>query len=117
MKNLIFITIALLSFSARADVTVIKSNLNGELTELPNGTFQLINPTITVGKKNYCIYQGADSAKAVCQMLGKRYIAEALTSVSAETERIIQFREDNSMVLTEPVGYSTYTVANVITCK
>jgi hypothetical protein len=117
MKKFALVVLAAFSMSAMADVRVIKSSLDATMTELPDGTFQVLNPTLNLGGTFYHIIGNGSSGRSVCEMVGKSFVDYQSTNISAATETVVNFKNKNAMEILEPVGRDYWPVFKVLTCK
>lgn len=96
MKSIISLTVALVAVftgnSAHADLTIVRSALEGTATELPGGILQVYEPRIKIGENSYSLHRLKGSKKMeqlACGLIGKK----AISSTTKEIFTDYNFRQ------------------------
>lgn len=75
MKFLLFLMAFSITAYVCADVRVVKSEITGTGTELPNGIFQILDPKLTIGNLNLYLYTAKETPRTACAKLNMNYVS------------------------------------------
>lgn len=118
MKFLILMLTTAISFSSFADVTIIKSKINGTAVATNEKVINIMNPTMEIDGKEYSLFGSEHESvhttgKYACKQLNMKFVNLTSKGIYSSEADVVEVKKNEAMVFND----GKWSIITTLTCK